>query len=86
MQVPIFDIDKLVDQDGKILPQPRETLANLFNELMKSFSQEGLVMPSQTADNIAMLSNSSSGTFVYDKTNKQVKVNIDGVWKTVNVS
>lgn len=86
MNVPNFVQDKLVDSNGNLSDSWQLVITQLLTELQKNFSNEGLVSPSQSATNIANLSNSTNGTLVYDETNHAMKVNINGVFKTITVS
>ena len=58
----------------------------LIQEFQKNLSNEGLVTPSQPTTNISQLTNSNNGTLVYDSTAHELKVNINGVFKVVNVT
>lgn len=64
----------------------RSIFQQLFEVLQARIGDEGIVIPSQSAANIGLLTNSSNGTLVYDSTNNLVKINIAGAWKTITTS
>jgi hypothetical protein len=86
MAIPAFENIKIVDENGMLTPEWRNILQSLFDVLQLRFSDEGLVMPSQTTANIAKLLNSSNGAMVYDSTSNLAKININGSWKTITTS
>jgi hypothetical protein len=43
-------------------------------------------MPSQSINNINLLTNSTNGSLVYDSTNNLAKVLINGIWQDINFS
>jgi len=58
-------------------------------EMQNNASNEGIVMPSQTATNIALLDPTNPNKFgatLYDRTNNLAKININGVFKTITTS
>jgi hypothetical protein len=59
---------------------------NLF-QMQKNLSQEGFIVPKQTTDNITkIVNNNTIGALVYDKDTNELKVNINGTVKTVQVA
>ena len=84
MAIPAFENIRVVDEKGMLTPEWRSILQSLFDSLQTSVSNEGLVMPSQAADNIAKFLKSANGSMVYDTTNKLAKININGAWKTIS--
>ena len=86
MTVPVFDNLRFVNEDGLLTPEWRTILQNLFQSLQDRFSAEGLVMPSQSFDNISLLNDSADGALVYDATNNLAKIRINGVWEVINFS
>lgn len=61
----------------------KQFIINLNNAFGDSF---GLVMPSQTASNIAALTKALNGTILYDTNNNVGKININGTFKTITTS
>lgn len=88
MTIPVFDNIKFVDENGYLTPEWRGVLQDLFQTLQSRFSDEGLVMPSQTAAKLALLlpPKTQVGTMIYDETNKLAKININGTFKTILTS
>ena len=84
MAIPAFENIRVVDEKGMLTPEWRNILQSLFDALQTSVSNEGLVMPSLTADKILLLTKSANGSMVYDTTNKLAKININGAWKTIS--
>ena len=56
---------------------------NLTLALQTNFSPEGLLIPPQTAANLAALTNSQGGILLYDSTNNLGKINISGTFRTI---
>ena len=85
MAIPVFDNIQVVDDKGLLTPEWRSILQDLFQVLQTRFSDEGLVMPSQTLDNIKLLVSppTQNGTMIYDVTDDLAKINIAGVWQTI---
>ena len=86
MAIPVFDNIKFIDENGLLTPEWRAILQDLFQTLQARFSNEGLVMPSQSVTNINLLNNSDDGALVYDETTNLPKIRVNGVWQTLNFS
>ena len=86
MAIPVFDNIKFIDENGLLTPEWRAILQDLFQTLQARFSDEGLVMPSQSVSNINLLNNSDDGALVYDETTNLPKIRVNGVWQTLNFS
>lgn len=85
--IPSFINDPVVDKDGMLTQSWRDIFTQLFNILQQNSSQEGTVIPSQSATNIGVIqTNAMNGTMLYDSTNNQAKVVINGVFKTITTS
>lgn len=82
MNIPNFDNIQFVDKNGFLTDQWKQILTQLFTSLQQNAGNEGLVMPSQTASNIALIQNNlvnglptcQFGTMIYDTTNNQPKI------------
>jgi hypothetical protein len=73
---------KLVDENGNMNLDWQLFFDNLTLALQVNFKPEGIVVPSQTAANIALLTAPVSvANIIYDSTNNQFKGNIAGTWK-----
>jgi len=86
MNVPNYINDSLVDSSGNVTDSWQKFFNQLINELNTNLSDEGTVVPSQSTSNISQLTQSQNGTLVYDETTHNLMVNIDGTFKTVNVT
>lgn len=80
--------------DGEYLhmhPAWHQFFSQLTTALQTNFSQEGVSIPKQSTNNINLLTQTKSvGSFLYDSTTDQMKVNLNvaGVptWKIVTTS
>lgn len=86
MAIPVFDNIKFIDENGLLTPEWRAILQDLFQTLQARFSNEGLVMPSQSSTNISQLNSSDNGALVYDETTNLPKIRVNGIWETLNYS
>ena len=95
-QIAIFpDVPReapMTDKDGNMTDVWRLFFTQLILALQSNFKPEGIVVPSQTAANIAMLTgtipigSTSIANILYDSTNAQFKGNIAGTWKTFTLT
>jgi len=87
VKIPNFINDRFVTKDGYLTESSRHMLEQLFNELQQQMSDEGHIVPSQTTANITVLAADAEkkGAFYYDEDTDEVKVNIDGAPKVVQV-
>ena len=87
MNIPNFQNTKFVDRSGYLTPEWQLILQQLFQELQKNTSNEGLFIPQQPTATITMLNTAAStGALLYDSTNNLLKVNLAGTFKTVTTS
>lgn len=87
MNIPNFNDTQVVDKDGFLTDAWRQTLSQLFSELQKGLSNEGVTVPQQTADNISIIQgNETIGNLIIDSTNNVAKININGTFKTITTS
>lgn len=83
-----------VDKDGNMNQYWLLFFQNLVASLQNNYSNEGILVPSQTATNIAALSTAtttevkrgSNANIVFDSTNSLFKGNVNGVWKTFTLT
>jgi len=94
MIIPNFEYTKLVDENGYLTPQWQSIFQQLITALQTNLSDEGFLPPQQPTTNIATLQtrfNASSapsnyfGDLIYDSTTDELKVNIAGTFKVVQV-
>lgn len=77
---------KAADKDGNMHQDAVNYFGQLIQVLQQNLSDQGYVLPKQPTDNINQLTGEQSvGAFVYDKDTHEVKVNINGTWKVVQV-
>jgi hypothetical protein len=87
MKIPNFIDSKFVDENGSLTDTWRDILSQLFIELQKNTSVEGLVTPSQSSANITELEGKvPDGSFLYDSDTGALKVSIGGVFKTLQTT
>lgn len=73
----------LVDSNGNMNIYWQLFFQNLVLALQTNLKNEGFVIPSETASNIALLTgNQSIANIIYDSTNDVFKGNMAGIWKT----
>lgn len=87
MNLPNFINTKLVDENGYLTPEWSNILTQLITELQLNLSNEGYRLPQLKTAQITQLTapDKSLGNMVYDLTTNEMKVNINGVWKIVQV-
>ena len=72
MNIPNFLDIRFIDKDGKLTPQWRSILNNLFTELQTKSGTEGLFLPIQSNDHVLMLNTARSiGALIYNTTTNQ---------------
>ncbi|NTU69256.1 hypothetical protein HGB13_00285 [bacterium] len=87
MKIPLFFDTEFVDiKTGRLTPFGRNLINQLLDQLQKNASDEGIVMPSLSSDNIVNLSKSVDGTIVYDSTNNVYKGKQNGVFRTIQTT
>lgn len=87
MNVPNFVNGQFVDENGMLTPEWNNVLNQLLTQAQLNLGPEGYVVPQLTTVQIAQLTKPQSiGAMVYDSTALALKVNINGVWKTVTVT
>ena len=77
---------QLVDKDGMLTEPWQWYFSQLNRALQNTFTPEGFNLPPQTADNIALLTNSESGSVLYNSTTNKGMINENGTWKTITTS
>lgn len=78
---------KAADKDGLMHQDLINYLGQLVQQLQANLSDQGYVVPHQTTANIAQLTGAQSiGALLYDKDTHELKININGTWKVVQVA
>lgn len=75
-----------VKENGEWQPEWRQFFEQLVQALQQNYGPEGLIIPSQTAANIILLTSSLNGSLLYDSTNNVGKINLNGAWHTITTS
>lgn len=84
MKVPTFIDTPVVGKDGKLTDQWKNIFMELFTQMQKNISDDGLVAPSRTSSDITAISSTdNSGAILYDQENNLLKANINGEVKTI---
>jgi len=88
MKIPNYINEKFVDKNGHLTEPWGHVLEQLFNELQQRMSDEGHIMPSQDATNVAKLDGdvTKAGAVLYNETTKKAMVNIDGTLKEIQTT
>jgi hypothetical protein len=87
MNIPNFIDSVLTGKDGKLTSEWRQFLTQLTGQLQKNLSdQTGVIVPQQSTDNITTMGVPENiGSLVYDKSTHELKVNINGTYRTVQL-
>lgn len=84
MMIPNFENTKFVDRNGNLTAEWQLILQQLFTLLQTNLSNEGYKLPQQTTAIITSLNTAASiGNLIYDSTLDVAKVNLAGVYKTI---
>lgn len=84
MKIPTMPVsEKIVNKDGTIATEWKNFFDELLTAMQQNLSNEGLVAPSQSAANVAKLTQSSNGTLLYDQTNNEEMVRINGAYTKI---
>lgn len=95
MIIPNFQNSRFVNKDGYLTDEWQNIFQALITALQQNLSDEGFLVPQQSAANIAKLQTAFAastnpatynGDLIYDSTNDLLKVNIAGTFKTVTTS
>jgi hypothetical protein len=79
--------NQIIDDRGNIVTEWQLFFQQLVLALQTNFGPEGIVIPQQTAANIALLTATQSiANILYDDTNNEFKGNIAGTWKTFTLT
>lgn len=84
-------LEVLTQPDGSkrymMHPAWHDFLSQLTIELQNNASNQGIVIPQQSQDNIVNFLNPQKfGAMVYDSTNNLAKININGVYRTITTT
>lgn len=94
MNIPNFENIQFVDDNGYLTESWQNVLQQLFSALQSNVSNEGFQVPQQPTTTIAQLQSQFAastdpavyyGNMLYDSTTNELKVNIAGTFKVVQV-
>jgi hypothetical protein len=78
---------QVIDENGKMTEIWKWYFQSLTLALQTNFNPEGILVPSQSAANIALLTGiQSSANILYDSTNNEFKGNKNGTWFTFTLT
>lgn len=84
MKIPSVPQVQFITKEGDAHPQWREFFRELSIALQQNLSDEGYNIPPQSTDNITLLNNAKSvRNLVYDSTAHELKINLNGTFKTI---
>lgn len=93
MFVPVLDTTKkLLDDNGYLTSSWSLLFTQLFNQMQVNISDDGMVVPSLTTDQITHNTDPTNpntlpnGTIFYDTDDNKLKVKENGVIKTITTS
>lgn len=86
MNIPNFIETRVVDENGNWTQPWAFIMEQLLTQLQLNAGIEGLVIPNLTVDKVALLTESQNGALIYDSTNNQAKVNINGTFKVIQTA
>lgn len=88
MNIPFIDLagSQFVEYDGRLSPVSLNFLMQLLLQLQENLSNEGFIIPSQTAAKIANLTNSTNGTLIYNSDTNKLMIQINGTWIAIDTS
>lgn len=86
MNIPSFIKTKISNQDGHPTDEFIQIFNQLFSQLQNNLSDEGYKVPQQNTSTITELNTQGSiGALIYDNETHQLKININGIFKVVQV-
>lgn len=87
MNIPNFDDIKPVDKEGNWTPSAKSMFTQLFSAIQNNLSQEGFKISQQPSANIAELNNDkSTSALLYDSDTHELKINLNGEFKTIQTA
>jgi hypothetical protein len=87
MITPNLPIGRWIDENGHPTPEMMGVFSQLISEMQNNLSNEGYKVPQQPTSNVQALNTAQSeGALLYDSDTKELKVNINGTFKVVQVA
>jgi hypothetical protein len=79
--------DKIIQEDGSLHPSWQAFFNQIVTQMQTHLSDEGYKVPQQKTATITTLATGGThGALLYDSDLHQLKVNINGTFKTINVT
>ncbi len=87
MMIPNVLNTKIADENGNLTDEWMLLITQLVTELQLNLNNEGYKLPQLETVDINKLTDvdKSKGAMIYDSTTNQMKVNINGTWRVVQV-
>lgn len=86
MNIPNYENVPVIEKGGVLTAAWSLILQQLISELQKNLSNEGYIVPQQPTATITMLNTTAStGALLYDSDTDELKVNIAGTFRVVQV-
>jgi len=86
MITPNLPMGRWMDESGHPTPEMAGVFAQLISELQQNLSNEGYKVPQQPTANVQSLNTTQSiGALLYDSDTNELKVNINGTFRVVQV-
>jgi hypothetical protein len=86
MNIPNLENEQFVDKDGHLTATQQNMLSTLVTQLQSNL-QEGINVPMYSSDDIEKLdATKSTSKLIYDQTSHELKININGVFKTIQTA
>ena len=89
MIIPTFSGNQIVNKDGTPTPEFKQWVDQLVLVLQTNAGTEGLTpsnLPSDDINTIESSSTKQNGTFIYDDDTHEMKVNLNGTFKTIQTA
>ncbi len=78
--------DPLVDKNGRITSEWIPFMSVLFQQLQSNLSDDGYVLPKNTAAQIAVIEPKIQPAILYNTTTNQPMIKVGNVFKTITTS
>lgn len=86
MNIPNLELHAIMDEQGKPHPSFQLYMSGLNQQLKNNLSDQGFKIPQQPTATITALNTAQSvGALLYDNETHQLKVNINGTFRVVQV-
>lgn len=80
MNIPTYEFNKVVNEDGEFTDGYRQMFSQLLEESQQNLSNNGFVIPPQPTAVINDLTAMPNGTMIYDSDTNEAKIKINGTF------